>query len=235
MTNIGTYLAYFFVVCFGVALGAFVQSKLDRKPAPRQPSEDSLPAPDGSLEVLRIWRATNGQLQLGMDMQQLANAEALTPDQRRRLVKLVIDLRPWLDTAALPEGAPVRPAAPAPTLPPAPSPAAAKPPSEVKPVPGPLMSIVGQINDALQPKPAAEAKPAPKPIKTIVEQINDVLQAKLDKSPYKGQDIVLADGPMGEVIVKIGLYKYNGIDAVPDAEIKAMIRQAVSDWEKGSK
>ena len=202
-------IALFFVFALIGAAVVYLVMRLRQHTPPPPAAEEALPETDGSVEVLRVWRTAASQLRLGMDGQKLETAEALSPEQRRRLVKLVIDLRPWLEGA--PElSAPRSAAAPAavPSLPAAPAPAAAKKP--------------------------AEAKPAPAVLKSLIEQINDVLQVKLATTTFQGQDIHLSDGPLGAIIVTVGLNKYDGIDAVPDPEIKALIKQSVADWEKSS-
>jgi hypothetical protein len=58
------------------------------------------------------------------------------------------------------------------------------------------------------------------------------LQEKLPASPYASKEIHLEEGPAGEVYVLVGAQKFNGIDAVADPGIQAIIREAVSEWEK---
>lgn len=36
----------------------------------------------------------------------------------------------------------------------------------------------------------------------------------------------------GGVIVTVGASQYTGVDEVPDAEVKAVIRAAIAEWEK---
>lgn len=105
-----------------------------------------------------------------------------------------------------------------------------------------------ETDQSAQPAPAARPAPAKKisppekketpvapAMKSIIEQINDVLQARLAGSIFEDRGIQLVEGQDGSVIVEEGLNKYEGIEAVPDAEIKTFIRQAVSDWEKTAK
>lgn len=131
--------------------------------------------------------------------------ESLQPDQQRRLVSMLADLRPWLENI----------------------PAAAAALAEVQPSP-----VVPTVSPVKEGKPIAEQGNLAPVLKTIVEQIDEVLQAALPGSPFKDRDIHLTEGPGGIVVVRDGLRKFEGIDAVPEPEIQALIRQAVADWEK---
>jgi hypothetical protein len=85
-----------------------------------------------------------------------------------------------------------------------------------------------------QPQPNQPA-PAYKPpfieAKTIVAQIDEILQDMLVNTPMADRKIRLLEMPNQGVVVKVGLDQYPGIEAVPDQEIRNLIRQAVSTWE----
>jgi hypothetical protein len=85
-------------------------------------------------------------------------------------------------------------------------------------------------------QPAAQAK-RPEPEKniaslSIVQQIDTVLQDRLLNSPLAGRGVRLQESIQGGVEVYVGSQKFEMVDDVPDAEIKAAIRSAIAEWEK---
>jgi hypothetical protein len=211
MMNTTIIFLFILSACMGAAVGAILQRAQNRRsvPSPKLPPSD-LPkadtplsetpveerlASEGDVEILRAWRTLSGRTWLEMDGERLNGKEALQPDQRRRLVKLLLDLRP----------------------------------ADGKPRLG-VSTISPEKSNKTDIK---EKKPDPV-LKSIVEQIEDVLQVRLSTSPYKDRDIHLTEGPGGIVLVKDRLETYEGIDAVPDPQIQALIRQAVTEWEKSS-
>ena len=66
---------------------------------------------------------------------------------------------------------------------------------------------------------------------SIVEQVDDILQEILASSPLAEKNIRLTETPNKGVIVWVGNEYYEGINAVPDDEVKRIIRQAVKKWE----
>ena len=69
---------------------------------------------------------------------------------------------------------------------------------------------------------------------SIVEQVDEVLQELLDSSLLKGRNIRLTELPNKGVTVWVGNEYYDGINAVPDEDVKRIIRQAVKKWEESS-
>jgi hypothetical protein len=180
-------------------------------PPPPAPEPVTIKVDDPGL--LRI-KKEGGYIALDLDGNRV-DTNALTSDQRKRLIEMLSLMRPWL------EGKPV-------TAPPE-SPAAA--PSQ--PV---------AVAAAAQPTPAAQPA-APRPVTiakeerpvapagSIVTQIDSILQARISGTPLEDRGVFLAQSPEGGVMVYVGLTKYMGINDIPDPEIKAAIRSAITEWE----
>ncbi len=178
------------------------------QPPPPAPKPETLTVDDPGL--LRI-RDENGSFVLDLDGKRV-NPISLSSEQRRRLIDMLNIMRPWLEGRSAPSPSP-RPAIPSPSA----------PPSTVED----RLSTFGGGPPESKPAPPKPAAPA----SSIVGQIDSILQARLAGTPLEGRGIFLAQSPEGGVIVYIGLTRYNGLDEVPDPEIKAAIRAAISEWE----
>lgn len=94
----------------------------------------------------------------------------------------------------------------------------------------PNMNIVNVMARALQPKKSNLSEPP----KSITAQIDDILQDMLKDSARENQAIRLIDDPRRGVIVMVGLDQFEGVEAVPDPEIRSLINSAVAEWESRS-
>jgi hypothetical protein len=171
----------------------------------------------GETEILRAWRDEADKIWVEMDEQRLEAVDDLTPEQQKRLLKLVLDLRPWLETIPAPTPKPQVQEAPPPGAP-------TQRPSLFAPR-APKVENKGVV---------AVEKPVVN-LKSIVEQIDDVLQEKLIETAFADLKIRLLEGPGGEVMVQIGSMRHTGVDAIPNPEIQALIHEAVAEWEKRSR
>ena len=196
---------------------------LEEKEKPAAPSNPVTVTVDDP-GLLRI-KNENGQFTLDLDGTRV-NVSAFSADQRKRLIEMLNLMRPWL------EGKPV----PAPVVStPTPPPSAPMPVADTRhgaPV------AVAPSTPSLTPRPAApKERAAPKddrpaaPATSIVGQIDAILQERLAGTALEDRGVFLAQSPDGSVNVYVGLTRYAGIDDVPDAEIKAAIRAAISEWE----
>ncbi len=187
------------------------QQQPEAEALPLPPAAPVFPADQNSL--LDVSRDTSGDLFLRLDGQRI-EADALSSEQRKRIIAVLTQIRPWLE-------APAPGPHPAPPRPPQTPPARPAPPQEARPVqssrPVPLPKV--EVDDIVA---------APQ---SIVEQVDSILQAQLAGSPMVGRGIRLQESPEGGVIVWVGIKKYEGVDEVPDDQIKAAIRAAISAWE----
>lgn len=231
-STIGWIAGLVFVYVFGLFEGRGQGYK--RRKAEEEQEKKEQPAPPVNLEtrtvddpgLMRI-KNENGSFVLDLDGRRV-NPISLSSDQRRRLIDMLNIIRPWLEgrSAPAPAARPFSPPVSAPTtlderLDAIGSPAAQSmpaPPQPAKPA-TPRSSTI-----AKEDRPAA-------PANSIVSQIDAILQERLAGTPLEERGIFLAQSQEGGVIVYVGLTRYNGIDDVPDPEIKAAIRAAISEWE----
>ncbi len=206
---------YLSIIVVGVAalfVGYFVGLFEGRGEGPKEKKiEPPISAPkDNSL--LKLSLDNNNQMRLELDGQR-ADAAQLAPEQRKRLIELMVTMRPWIDASA--------------GKPPAPPPAGSPQPLPSTPLAAPISQPISKpIAPASKPK-KEEAAPI-----SMVGQIDDILQTHLADTPLASRGIRLVESPEGGVIVMDGLNKYSGVSEVPDPQVQAMIRAAIAEWEK---
>jgi hypothetical protein len=163
--------------------------------------------------LLRI-KNEDGSITLDLDGARV-DTTALTTGQRKRLIEMLNLMRPWLEGKTGNQPAPVK--QPLQSVPPA--------QNQVPPPPAPARPAA--------PRPATiarEDRPVA-PAGSIVTQIDSILQARIAGTSIEDRGVFLAQSQEGGVMVYVGLTKYSGIDDVPDPEIKAAIRAAITEWE----
>ena len=237
-----TYLAIFGIAMaamfFGYGFGLFEgrgQGYKKRKAEEEQgKNENPEPSPSATPTTVTVddpglmrIKNENGYLTLDLDGTRV-NTSSLSSDQRKRLIEMLNFIRPWLESKP----------APAPVM-------MTPPPPSTTPVADarqgtPVISTPSSTNPVVQPLPQTPDKPsAPAgkddrpaaPANSIVGQIDAILQQRLAGTPLESRGVFLAQSPEGGVNVYVGLTRYNGVDDVPDAEVKAAIRAAISEWE----
>jgi len=180
------------------------------------------PAVADASDLMRI-KDEEGTLILDLDGTRV-NTSSITADQRKRLIEMLNAMRPWLEGKPASAPAPVKPAPP-PSVPAQNKPA---PTSGIIPPPQPMAQP-----QAPSPKPPAtpkkeEVEAAPT---SIVGQINMILQERIVNTPLASRGVSLMESITGGVNVFVGVQRYDGIDDVPNDEIKAAIRAAIVEWE----
>ena len=241
-TILGWIAGLVFVYLFGLFEGrgqGYKRRKTEEgQEAKEQPASPPTPAKLESITVddpgiLRI-KHEKGSFVLDLDGRRV-NPISLSSDQRRRLIDMLNIIRPWLEGRAAPAPA----ASPRPAPPPTTiderlnalgSPAPQSQPTPPQPEPPAVRQTV-QSPASRSSTIAKEDRPVA-PANSIVSQIDAILQERLVGTNLEERGVFLAQSAEGGVIVYVGLTRYNGMDDVPDPEIKAAIRAAIAEWER---
>lgn len=171
--------------------------------------------------VLNVSMNQTGELLLKLDGNP-TDTKALDADDRKRLIAILTAMRPWLE---VPKNTVVSSAAPKPVSShqgvSAPMPQSAPASALATPAPEPRPALSAQNDDDDE-----VAVP-----QSIVAQINSVLKARLVGTPLAGKGIRLQESRDGGVLVWVGMEKFEGVDEVPDENIRAALKAAISEWE----
>ncbi len=201
------------------------QTKLDevQKAAEAQIANASAAAAPG-ITLMRMWMDNSEFVRLDLDGRTVDHSN-LDEHQRKRLINLMVTMRPWVEgrgegaSAPPPASVPAQPAAPAPEIPPV---SFVQEP-RVKPQPVTLQAIFA-------PKPVPQEEPSGP--RTMVEQIDAILQERLAKSSLAGRRVKILESVDKGVIVQVDGKEYLGVGEVPDPDVQSMLRAATAEWEK---
>ncbi len=119
-------------------------------------------------------------------------------------------------------GAPLQPAEPPP-----PAPVAYRA-TELPPPERPSMKPLEQFRKLRTKQPPA----AKYVIKSITEQIEDHLQDKIARTPLARRGVHVRSELQGDAVFLLDGKTYPSVDDVPDPEVRQVIRDAISEWEK---
>lgn len=204
-------------VVIGFLLAALIFS-LRKESSPEQVPQQQLLS--DSENKIRVWRE-GGDQRLVVEMNGVSHRQEsdLHTDQKRLLVNLTRELQSWIgsSTTAAAESAAqadiIKTALPQ--------------TDEVKK--SPSLNPLKVFSDSLQPlkKPDADVLD-----QSIVSQIDSILQDKMEGTHLEDRGVRLVEGPDQGMVIEIGLDKYTEIEAIPDEQIRNLIRLSVAEWEK---
>ena len=212
------FFGYFFGLVEGRGQGA---KKARAEETAKRLSEPTLPPPSPPVapvenNLLALSFDQKDQPQLKLDGQRV-DASQLSPENRKRLIDLMLMMRPWIETGSgqkqVTATQPVQPAS---------RPVAVAPaPAAIKPSP-PKVAV-----------PITMPAPIPEPAPTsMVAQIDAILQSRLIGSPLENIIIRLTESAKGDPIVLVGDKSYAGVGEVTDPAVQAAIRAAIAEWER---
>ena len=180
--------------------------------------EQTIPMEQAYEEVFRIYRdKVSEKILIKIDDRMIPTRVDLNKAQLILVDQVVHEAMDWIGIQIQPQ--------PAQAVSPLVSPSLDSSRGAIKPTPLPSYEM--------PMRPDMKTKTAEKPAaRSFVEQIDDILQDMLELTPYKDQNISLAEDPKDGVIAWIGSRRYIGIDSIDDPDIQKLIKIAVAKWEK---
>lgn len=219
---VAMFFGYFFGLFEGRGQGykkrqAEEPEKKETEPTPEQLPPATPPVPSDEISVLDVSMDSAGKMRLKLAGERI-EASTINSDQRKRIIAVLTQIRPFLEASTQSS--------------PTPPPAQPRPASHPKEVPSAAPSPV--VAPSPSSKPAAssgKAKDEPAAPQSIVEQIDSILQTQIASTSLMERGIRLQESPEGGVLVWVGMEKFEGVNEVPDEQIQAAIRAAISVWE----
>lgn len=220
LTTIGILLGILF---FGYIFGLFEgrsrgykrrkkEEDAEKREKPQVMVPENIPHEQaGEINLLSLAEDINQKVHLEIDGLRIDNPP-LRPEQHRRLITLLNQIRPWLGTGA------------------------ASTTSEQVTHPG--TGVVGTANAS---RSATQIPVLNEPsidimasAGSMVAQIDKILQVKITGTSLADRGIRLMESPEGGVSVFIGLTRYNSVADIPDTVIQAAIQSAIAEWENSA-
>ncbi len=167
--------------------------------------QDFLQAKSAELNLLRLWLDPARAPQLELDGTAV-DPRSLSAEQRRRLIAIITQMRPWLEGSSA-------------TASFTPAPAPVQAPGAVRPA-----------SPAAAPPPAEE-EAAPAQL-SLARQIDSVLQARLANTPLAARGIRIRDLLSGGVEFVVDGRAYAGVEEIPDPQVQAAVKAAIAEWER---
>jgi len=205
----------------GVVAGFLVAALIfssRRSSAPEQePKQQVLSDAENNL---RVWREAGAErLVVEVNGASYHQGSKLRAEQREKLENLVIELQAWLGASP----GLVRSEDSQQTQSPEPITERSDENQE-----GTSLNPLKIFGDALQPRKKTDPEELDQ---SIVGQIDQILQTKLEETALEDRGIRLVEGSDQGMVIEVGLDKFTEIDAVPDEQVRQLIRQSVADWE----
>ena len=226
---VAMFFGYFFGLFEGRGQGYKKRKNEDElNPGSKVAIEEPLPPPSPPVapvenNLLALSLDDGNQPQLKLDGQ-LVDSSRLSPENRKRLIDLMLMIRPWIEnTSGQKQAASLQPTHPVPQ------------PAAVAPAPV-VVAPALVVKKPVPPKTAGSKTPpvpAPEPAYTsMVTQIDDILQARLIGTPLENLGVRLVESARGDPVVLVGDKSFAGVGEVTNPAVQAALKAAIAEWER---